>query len=84
MAPLIICKQCEQLNIRLFEAKIKLKKVIITFVDSVISLHFSQDSSTIFMPSLFGIFVYSDFMSNVTRRLSSGISFTFSNFFGKY
>ena len=71
MAPPIICKYCEQLNIWLFKVKIKLKKVIITFADPITYLHFSFDSLTTFMPSLFEMFVYSEFMSNVTRRLYS-------------
>ena len=83
MAHPIICKQCEQLNIWLFKVKTKLKKVIITFADSITYLHFSYDSLTTFMPSLFGMFIYSEFLSNVTRRLCSGISFTLPNFFKK-
>ena len=35
------------------------------------------------MPSLFGMFAYNDLTSNVTRRLSWGMSFTFSNFLRK-
>ena len=35
------------------------------------------------MPMLFGMFVYIDFTSNVTRGLSSGLSFTFFNFLRK-
>ena len=35
------------------------------------------------MPSLLGMFVYSDSMSNVTKGHSSGISFTSSNLLRK-
>ena len=57
MAQPIVCKQCVQLNTKLFKLKIKLRKVIITFVDTVYSLYFSLDFLTAFMPSLFGMFV---------------------------
>ena len=71
----IICKECAQLNTKLFKVKIKLGKVIITFVDTV-----PKGLLNCFMPLSFVVFVSDDFTSNVTRRLSSGITFTFSKF----
>ena len=56
----IVCTQCVQSNAKLFKIKIKVRKVITTFVDTVFSLHFSYDSLTDFVPSSFEMFVYSE------------------------
>ena len=79
----IVCKYCVQFNAKLFRVKIKLRKDIITSVNTVFSWYFSWDSLTAFIPLLFGMFIYSDLTSSVTRRLSWGMSFTFSNLLRK-
>ena len=60
-------------NVCCCKVKIKLRKVTITFLNTIFSLYFSWDSLTSFMLLLFGMFVYNDF--------TSGIYFTFSNVF---
>ena len=49
-------------------------------ITSVLLGWLSQASLTAFIPSLFGMFVYSDFTSRVTSKQSFGIFFTLSNF----
>ena len=47
-----------ELNIKLFNVKIKLRKIVITFVETVLLGFLSL--------------VYKDFTSNITSKLSSG------------
>ena len=69
-----------ELKIKLFKVSIKLKNVMITFVATVLVGWLSSTSVTVFIPSLFGMFVYSDFTSRITSKQSFGIFFILLNF----
>ena len=68
-----------ELKTKLFEVSIKFKNIMITFVATVLLGWLSSAPLTDFVPSLFGMFVYGDFTSRVTRKQSFGIFFTLSN-----
>ena len=55
------------MKIKLFNASINAKNVVITFVKGVCLEHFSKDVLTNLIPSAFGILVYNDFTSTETR-----------------
>ena len=69
-----------ELKAKLFKVSIKLKNLMITFVVIVLLGWLSYASLTAFIPSLFSMFVYSDFTSRVTSQQSFGMFFTLSNF----
>ena len=54
----IFCMYLTELNMKLLNVKIKLRKIVITFVETVLLGFLSL--------------VYKDFTSNVTSKLSSG------------
>ena len=60
MAQLFICKLFLQLNTKLFSVKINDRKVVITFVATVLLGKFSKDVLTALIPSELGILVYKD------------------------
>ena len=66
-----------KLKTKLFTVSIKLKNVMITFVATILLVSLSEVSLTAVIPWLFGIFVYSDFTSRVTSKLSFGMFLIF-------
>ena len=73
MAQTFICKLFLQLNTRLFNVRINDRKVVITFVATVLQGKFSQDVLTALIPSELGILVYKDLPSRDTKYELSGI-----------
>ena len=66
LAQPFFCKKLLQLKIKLFNASINAKNVVITFVKVCLE-YFSKDVLTNLIPSAFGILVYNDFTSTETR-----------------
>ena len=62
-----------QLNAKLFNIKINDRKVMITFVATVLLGKFSKDVLTALIPSDFGILVYKALQSRDTKCELSGI-----------
>ena len=67
IAQLFVCRQFLELNIKLFNVRMRDKSVVITFVATVRFGRLSRDFFPAFIPSAFGMLVYNDFMSINTR-----------------
>ena len=72
-----------ELKAKLFRVSVKLRNIMITFVGTNLVGWLSWACLTAFLSFLFGLFVYSDLTSRVTRKLLFGMSFTLSNFSSK-
>ena len=79
----ITWKYFMELKAKLFKISIKCKNVMTTFLATVLLGWLSWPSLTAFIPSLFGMFVYSDLKSRVTSKQWFGIFFTLSKFWRK-
>ena len=67
MAPPLICKCILQLNTKLLSVKINDRKVLITFVATVLLVKFPKDVLTAFIPLELRILVYKDLTSRDTK-----------------
>ena len=63
---------------KLFEVRIRLRNVIITFVDTDLDGCLSSASQTALICLLLGMLVYKDFTSSVTSKLSFGMFLIFN------
>ena len=79
----ITCRSWEKLNIKLFKVRIRLRNMIITFVDTDLDGCLSEASLTALIPSLLRILVYKDLTPSVTSKLSFGICLILFNFVRK-
>ena len=80
----IICKNPIELKkAKLIRVSIKFQTFINTFAATVLVVWLSYASLTAFIPSLFSMFLYSDFALGVTSKLRFGMLFTLSNFWRK-
>ena len=69
----------EQLNIKLFKVRIRLRNVIIIFGDTILDGCLSKASLTASIPSLLRMLVYKDLTSSITSNLSFGMCVTWFN-----
>ena len=73
MAELFICKYLLQLNTKLFNFRINDRKLVVTFVATVLLGKFSKDILTALIPSELRILVYKDPMYRYTKYEFYGI-----------
>ena len=73
MAKLFICKYLLQLNTKLFNFRINDRKLVVTFVATVLLGKFSKDILTALIPSELRILVYKDLMYRYTKYELYGI-----------
>ena len=67
IAPPFVCRYFLELNIKLFNVRVRAKNIVITFVATVLFGWLSRDFFTAYIPSAFGMLMYNDCTSSDTR-----------------